>query len=192
MFIITFPISGELQVKGSAHIGERSIEIPITKLLLRYWEGRKIIEVGAVTPHWLPGQYSHPVYDLYDDTGLAIQKDAEELDFTGLSVLSISTVEHLGLQDYSQPPHPPLDTLKAQRTLNKIIQQAADFFISIPTGYNPPLDAFIMSISPMLHVTSFSQSSPENTWVESSFPDSVARYNSPFPYANTVWFLQKP
>ena len=57
-----------------------------------------LIEIGEVTPFYADPE--HPVYDLVTEKNTTIHKDAMEVDYKGKSVVSISTIEHVGHGDY--------------------------------------------------------------------------------------------
>jgi len=113
-------------------INERCVEIP---LIFRYidFTGGDLTEIGAVSPYYC--QYEHDCIDPTDKRATRNDK-AEECDFTGLNVLSVSTIEHIGRGDYHLEKEPDL----AFKVLNKIYSECKTCLITWPIGYNLELD----------------------------------------------------
>lgn len=173
------------QDSESAHIGERTIEVPIAKRWLDFY-GKQIIEVGAVMPYWLkPKEMLHQVVDPYDPYDKGIKTDAEELSFLKLNVLSISTIEHIGLTEYGNSNS---DQEKANRVLSKIIEEANNYLITIPLGYNLSLDQYTETLHPTVKKFILIQTREDNRW-EMGTVSINHKYNSPYKYANGVLFL---
>ena len=121
---------------------ERSIEIYLAKLFLnKYYEFEKdkVVEVGAVTPYYLP--IDHDVIDPGDETTYSrlIKEDAEFSDLKGKNVLCISTIEHMGKQDYGEKE---LDPEKCLRFYRKICSEAKNFLVTWPVGATELLDKY--------------------------------------------------
>ena len=163
------------------HIGERRIEVPIAREWLKQQQESSVIEVGAVLPYWQ--QVHHEVVDPYDPNLQGTRyEDAENCDFTGRSVLSISTIEHVGRGEYGDFR----DAFKAGRVLSKIVREARSYLITLPMGYHPGLDRQVETSG--LTMRFQRQVSAENLW-EMCEPDWEAQYNAPLPYANVVVFI---
>lgn len=143
---------------NSPRFNERTLEVA-----LGLWFARRalkgpnpLIEVGNVLSWYWPGtERPLPWYcaDL-QDTGV----DASAMFFSNLSVLSISTVEHIGFDNeglqYSQGVRfntPDASSLQPWvtawndgATLLKVIAgEARQFLVTFPIGFNPRLDAVI-------------------------------------------------
>jgi hypothetical protein len=58
-----------------------------------------------------------------------------------LDVISISTIEHIGLAEYGQVADPSL-TIEA---LKKVVDEARTFLLTAPLGYNKILDNYIIA-----------------------------------------------
>jgi hypothetical protein len=182
--------------------GERAVEIPIVAEwygdLKEPWD---IVEVGAVTPYWydpnvpyrralkvLPNADAaivpHRVLDPYDPYIKAERVDAVGFDFTGLTVLSISTLEHIGVDEShyggsGAQKHRPEE---AAETLHSIIVNSSHYCLTWPVGFNRELDkAAQKSNAPriMLH-----QLAPKVYEVGKENWDK--QYGSPYSYANAV------
>ena len=115
-------------IDGTQHIGERTIEIPIAKeYIAAHDTDERFLEIGAVTPYFrkaLGGEPTWPVYDLYDSWGRCVRMDAEDLTYTDANVLSISTIEHMGMLEYGNTEE---DKVKAAQVFQKITTQARSF-----------------------------------------------------------------
>jgi len=82
---------------NQTRINERTVEIPVSLFFLER-SANNLVEVGCVTPYYK--ECNHEVIDLTDDHPKSKKIDATEHDFKNKNVLSISTVEHVGLSDY--------------------------------------------------------------------------------------------
>lgn len=117
---------------------ERSVELSLSD---EWLEARdNVIEIGAATPYYWP----HRVRDIVDpaDTHklVNIKKTLFDVDLTGKNVLSISTLEHIGSGEYGLEKQPQAAFL----ALEKIVKESQHAFITIPAGYNPALDDYVL------------------------------------------------
>lgn len=123
---------------------ERSVELAIAdhwlnKIALRT---NQTYEIGAVTPYYWPGRVSK-VIDPADEHSAVTRRDSLfDEDFTGYDVLSISTVEHVGLGDYGLT-----EARSAFESILKITSEASACLVSYPVGYNKELDSEIRDSS---------------------------------------------
>jgi hypothetical protein len=115
---------------------ERTVELALADDWLR--RASDPIEIGAVTPYYWPNRISQ-IVDPADKHPLVTQHASLfNVDITGRDVLSISTVEHVGLDDYN------LNEEKSAIDAVQYINDRADrFLITFPVGYNNTLDKFI-------------------------------------------------
>ncbi|HVA45524.1 MAG TPA: hypothetical protein VNH11_03985 [Pirellulales bacterium] len=96
----------------------------------------ELVEVGAVTPYYWPSRVKN-VVDPFDPHKLVtLRLSLFDVDFTGKTVLSISTLEHVGLAEYGGEKSPG----QAVRALRKILDESPCFLLTVPVGYNPALD----------------------------------------------------
>ena len=122
-------------------INERCIELALG---LRYMEkvgNDNLTEVGCVMPFY--GYPEHPIIDLFEKdhpAGVVQNVDAEECDFTGQDVLCLSTLEHIGKDDYDNTD---IDAQKAIRILDKITNEASSFMVTWGTRYHNELDEYV-------------------------------------------------
>ena len=119
-------------VYNNTHKNERCVEIPLALDFIT--EHPDYVEVGAVLPYY--GYTTDQVIDPFDDLGND-KRRLQDCDLTGLNVVSISTLEHIGKEDYGNQE---INTHEAFEGLKQIISQAKNYFITIPVGYNKVLD----------------------------------------------------
>lgn len=121
---------------NNTRINERTVEIPISLKFLEF-NLKNLIEVGCVTPYY--HECSHEVIDLTDDHPKSKKIDATQYNFKDKNVLSISTVEHVGLSDYGNEIK---ENNAAIILCEKIIKDSLNYFITWPLGYNKVLDSW--------------------------------------------------
>ena len=186
---------------AAVHIGERTLEVPMAWAFLRELitldeESQilnlksQILEVGAVLPYHQhrPGavQVRHRVIDPYDPWPPCDRRDALDVDYTGCAVLSISTIEHIGLLEYGATADRPL---KGFAVLEKILTQARSYFVTFPLGYNLQLDAAVAASAYPRQL--YVQTSPYNTWAPAPTEDWAHAYGRPYPWANAICVLSR-
>lgn len=98
-----------------------------------------MIEVGCVTPYY--NESSHEVIDLTDDHPKSKKIDATQYDFKNKNVLSISTIEHVGLGDYGNEKK---ENNAAISLCERIMAESKKYFITWPLGYNKNLDEWAL------------------------------------------------
>jgi hypothetical protein len=125
-----------------AYINERTIEVPLGNYFINKFKEENVFEVGAVMPYY--GLTGHKVLDLYDNDGYkeCIRINACDYDYSKLNVLSISTIEHIGMPDYGAIAIED-GYKKAFNCIEKIIKESNNYLITIPIGYNIKLDELI-------------------------------------------------
>ena len=101
----------------------------------------RVVEIGAVTPYYWPGRITM-VVDHYDPHPLVTHRTSLfGTDLSGLDVLAISTLEHIGVGDYG----PVCGEETPVYALEKICRDSRRFLVSIPYGLNPAVDATLFS-----------------------------------------------
>lgn len=140
---------------------ERAVELALAK----EWLGNKeqYTEVGAVTPYYPDIYTPHDVIDPTDPHDLVnIKKSMFETNLTNENILCISTIEHIGMDDYG---------LKQKETsvdaFNKIIKESKNCLITFPLGYNKILDEYINKIynnKNTYEIIIYSRSEYKNDW----------------------------
>ena len=106
---------------------------------------QNIVEVGNVLGFY--GYSEHLCVDKFAESpdispaGEVVNLDALEVDFTGKDVVSVSTLEHIGTDDYNNPN--ANEGEDAVDVLKKIEEEANSYFLTFGPNYNNPLDNFI-------------------------------------------------
>lgn len=174
----------EYLIGGGHEHTERTIEIPIAK---RWIENKiNILEIGAVLPYFC--EVNHDIVDPSDNRA-NIKKYFHEIDIKDKNILSISTIEHIGLADYGNTY---ININGAAESIKRIMDESSDFLISIPIGYNLPLDNWIENNQHLFNTFGYrKQSHGPSIWEYETKINFKTNYGQPFPYANLVIFLTK-
>jgi len=106
-------------------------------------------------------------------------------------VLSISTLEHIGIDQYGNTN---LSDTEAIKGLNQILTTAKNYFITIPIGFNKTFDkqieAQLSSIPHKYGILRKNKSGKPPEWIK---VDPVTHldyeYNKPYPFANFVLII---
>lgn len=168
-----------LPCRKERHIGERTVEVPIGRWYLRlYPDEVKTIEVGAVMPYRID-KVLHEVVDPFDPWPGCVKSDAVGYDYRGATVLSISTLEHVGRIEYAETRDDPSLACKA---FHQIASQSRHFLITIPLGWHKILDHYIRGYECCKSM--LRQTSPLNEWRWEPEVDWSCQYDTPYPYAN--------
>lgn len=123
---------------------ERAIEIPLViHFLENHIKDEPLVELGCVTPYYLFKRENHTVYDYLDPHPANTPKDLRDLsdDDYKTNILTVSTLEHINLSDYGIEQN----AINSISVLEKIINNAKKYFISVPLGYNAELDRYLLS-----------------------------------------------
>lgn len=198
-----FEWSVECSLPTAVNEGERAVEIPLVREFLRgVTEGRwpapaTIVELGAVTPYWFkpgdgiqlvesaPRGVPWPVYDLYDAYPAALQQDICTAPIRGHAVITISTLEHIGMGHYggNAEQRKPED---AATLLHRILDEAPVYFITWPLGINPALDAAGIVRAARGTPTVIVEQVENHVYVPRAPSPRTwdLRYNEPHPYSN--------
>ncbi len=116
---------------------ERSVEVALAKEYVDNCNG-EIIEIGAVTPYYFFDEKISAIIDPTDVHGRVTKDSIFNCDLKSKHVLSISTVEHIGLSDYGMH-----ETKNAIDAIEKILKESASCLITAPLGYNKLLDKWV-------------------------------------------------
>lgn len=144
-----------------ARMTERSVELALAKRYLDNFEGGDVVEIGAVTPYYFANDKIIDIVDPTDEHNrVTIRKSLFECDFREKNILSISTVEHVGLQEYGMD-----EKKNVIDALQKILTEAKSCFITVPLGYNALLDNWIRQNrnNPMIKIM---KREKDNHWIE--------------------------
>ena len=152
-------------------LNERTVEIPIALAALAAVSADRVLEVGAVMPHYTA--VSHRVVDKYEDGPGIEQADILDLhaDQQYDLVLSISTVEHVG---WDETPRDSGKALLAIERLKAFVAPGGELLVTLPVGYHPPLEAALRaSTETFTGVEALRCSRRSRAWSQVS-PKSVA------------------
>lgn len=116
-------------------LNERAVEVPLARRALA--RGGRRLEVGNVLAHY--GHRDHEIVDKYERAPGVRNVDVLALDpdLRWDVVISISTVEHVGLDD---EPFDPRRAVEAVRLLAGAVAPGGELLITVPVGYNTALD----------------------------------------------------
>lgn len=159
---------------------ERRFEVPLLAYFVRKFDKTEVIEVGAVSNQYFPTH--HRIFDPTDKG--AIKAFAEDLDYFGKYVMSVSTIEHIGKAEYGLPATSPY---RAITVLNKMLEAKA-YLITWPIGYNTLLDHYTMSVVTRLNsknILTFKRDD-HNNWEITNPRTFDFKYGNPYPHGNAV------
>lgn len=119
---------------------ERAVEIPIARSFLGGIPAESVLEIGNVLSHY--GCASHEVVDKYERAENVRNDDVCEFRSEKKYdlILSISTLEHVG---WDEEPKDETKVLRAFENLRGLLAPGGRLVVTIPLGYNPPLDRMI-------------------------------------------------
>jgi SAM-dependent methyltransferase len=118
-------------------LNERAIEVALAREVLRGSEQLAVLEIGNVMAHYQP--VGHLVVDKYEQARGVLNVDVTELEVHGAFdlVISISTLEHVGLdEDVFDPAKPG----RAIKMLKELLNPGGRLWLTVPVGYNHALD----------------------------------------------------
>lgn len=119
---------------------ERQVELPLAFELMDETDSRDTLEVGNVLSHY--GRKGHIVVDKYEEHPGTLRVDVVDYSpgRTFKLILSISTLEHVGLDEAQ------IDPTKFKRAVHHLVGLLTPgglLWASIPMGYSPYADAFV-------------------------------------------------
>jgi len=162
---------------------ERRFEIPLLKFFLEVFQYHtNIIEIGAVSPYCNNFPMRHDICDPTDPAS-NIKDFAENLDYNGMNVISISTIEHIGRGDYMLEVRP----YRCITVLNKILE-SDNYLVTFPIGYNLLLDNYCKFIIPQDIVYTAGRDN-DNNWTLDTSPCFGYTYGFPHPVGNAVCII---
>jgi SAM-dependent methyltransferase len=163
---------------------ERAVELPLAFAELAARPGQRILEVGNVLAHY--GCRGHRVIDKYERA-----PGVENIDVLDLApsadydlVLSVSTLEHVG---WDEEPRDPSKAAAAVAHLKRCLKPGGRLWMTLPLGYNPPLDAQAASGALGFSAVACLQRVGTLTWRQAPWDGSRRfAYGAPFRCANAV------
>ena len=121
-------------------LNERAVEVPIVKRQLDAAGGARVLEIGNVLSHYY--DTDHTIVDRYERADGVLNLDVFDLrpDEPWDLILSISTLEHVGLDEFPQDPQ---RALAAVIHLRSLLAPGGRIFVTVPRAQNPALDEAI-------------------------------------------------
>lgn len=123
-------------------LNERAVEVPIFRELLRGHSPARVLEVGNVLAHY--GRVAHLVVDRYERAPGVVNEDVvtfePDRDFD--LILSISTLEHVGVDE---EPRDPDKAGRAVGHLRGLLSPTGRLVFSIPAGAHSRLERALAS-----------------------------------------------
>lgn len=128
---------------NSPHKNERTVELPLGFWFYDKYRG-DLLELGAVLPYYRCC-CKHPVVDTHDLYKNSIRLDATAIQAWPDTVLSLSTVEHIGFNDYSTEHgrYPQERWDEGFPVLERIAAAVKHYLVTFAVGNNPVLDALV-------------------------------------------------
>ena len=169
---------------------ERAVEVPVAGEFLRRFAGKRVLEVGNVTPHYL--DTGHTVLDKFERGPGIINEDiagfapGERFDL----ILSVSTFEHIGYDDEANGASGEKIS-QAITTCRGLLTAGGQLVLTLPLGYNPALDRMIADGQLGCDRATFLKRTGRLAWQTVDAEAALAsEYGRPFPYANAVMIAQ--
>ena len=169
---------------------ERAVEVPVAGEFLRRFAGKRVLEVGNVTPHYL--DTGHTVLDKFERGPGIINEDiagfapGERFDL----ILSVSTFEHIGYDDEANGESGEKIS-QAITTCRGLLTLGGQLVLTLPLGYNPALDRMIADGQLGSERATFLKRTGRLAWQTVDAEAALAsEYGRPFPYANAVMIAQ--
>lgn len=138
----TFDVDGEAlryvhHPYNNTWLNERAVEVSLARRLVERRGAAGLLEVGNVLGHY--GAVEHRVVDKYEAAAGVENVDVLDLvDGTSYAtVVSVSTLEHVGLDEVEQDPTKPD---RAIATLKSLLAPGGLLWVTVPVGYNTALD----------------------------------------------------
>jgi hypothetical protein len=164
---------------------ERAIEIPIVKRYYDQVAPQEILEVGNVLSHYFPTK--HQVLDKYEQQPGVINQDASSYRSRKkyALIISISTFEHIGWDEYPRDPQKIATTIA---NLFSLLKKGGRLIFTVPLGYNHDLDTLIRADQiGFTHQFFMKRLTSNNKWQQQNATIiKGAKYNYPFPNANEL------
>lgn len=170
---------------NDATANERTVEVPIAEQF--FHSSEVVLEVGNVLNHYHP--FVHDVVDKYEMAQSVINCDVAEYDTDRRydSIISISTLEHVG---FDEPVRDPDKPIRAIRNLKRLLKPGGRMLVTVPHGYNPVLDAHLATsdLGFQRHYR-YQRVSWSNHWKEVEEIPTEVGYHYPYPFANALHVL---
>lgn len=163
---------------------ERTVELAIADRWLRRMQAWDVWEVGAVTPYY----WSHRVARVIDPGDphpeVTDRQTLRAFDFTGQTVLSISTLEHVRNDEFYAGSDPEIEALQ------KLVRESACLLVTVPFGVSPAIDeaVFIRPADLPRARIAYMVRDDDETWHPAEQPESQRPYTR---WANSIAVVEK-
>lgn len=162
---------------------------------VRLYQNKKVLEVGNVLSHYFHCEYT--INDKYEKGDSVLNYDItdyssnEKYDL----IVTISTLEHVGWDEYSRygdnatiKHNDQKLLLKAIKNIKQMLNPNGTIIATMPLGFNNYLDSLIESQeSGFSEVYFLRRISKDNKWRQVSYPEvKGTKYSNPYPCANSV------
>jgi SAM-dependent methyltransferase len=169
---------------------ERAVEIPFAHAFYLGNRGPRTLEVGNVLANRFEPPAGYDVVDKYEagprirNEDIATFRASEPYDL----ILSVSTIEHVGLDEAEKDPAKPL---RAIRNMAGMLAPSGRLMITVPFTYNPAVDRMLQDAQFAFTQRYFLKRVCRwGCWAETTLEDALGRrYGSRYPCANAVAFL---
>lgn len=172
---------------------ERATEVPIA---LGFLQGQpsvvghtQILEIGRVLPHYVSSA-GWRVVDLIESGPGVINTDFVdyETDDRYFAIVSISTIEHIGIDDGTDSPD---RVLMAIRKIRELLAPGGQALVTFANGYNRYLDLQVIQDPTLFDRLDVLTRTGQRDWISADHPAAAIReatYGAPFEGGNTVTF----
>lgn len=168
---------------------ERIVEVPIILRVVKENYGKRVLELGNVLSHYFC--INHDVVDKYEKANSIINKDIVDFrpDHKYDLIVSISTFEHFGFNEYAGDTKDHNKILDAIKKVKSLLASGGKAVITLPLGYNPELDKLLKEKKTLFNEKyCMKRISRLNSWIEVNWDDvHEATYDKPFRFGN--WLL---
>jgi hypothetical protein len=173
-------------------ISERAVEIPIALHYLKNLRtSAEVLEVGNVLSHYPDGlklipRFRYTIVDKDEKAPGVVNEDV--IGFSSPKrfdlILSISTLEHVGLDDGGEP----MKWRAAVARLTGLLAKNGTMLVTMPIGYNPDVDQCLRDQTlPFEEVHYLKRLSRDNLWGEARLDEvRLMRYNFPHRAGNAI------
>lgn len=184
----TFALEGQsypyaVHLQNATFRNERAVEIPIA--LGMFPLAGQILEVGNVLSQY--GRFPHDIVDKYEEGAGVVNVDIVDYEPGKRydTIISISTLEHVG---WDETPREPEKLLRAMAKLRSLLTPGGRLLITVPLGYNSCLDAFIRDGAfEGIRWLYLERVSRANDWVQTTQEKALQRgFASRYPCANAL------
>ena len=169
---------------------ERAVELPVAREFLERFAGKRVLEVGNVTPRYL--DTGHTILDKYERGPCIINEDIADYSPTERCdlILSVSTFEHIGFDDEADGDSGEKIS-QAITTCRGLLTAGGQLVLTLPLGYNRALDRMIADGQLGSDRTIFLKRTGRLAWQTVDTEAALGcEYGRPFPYANAVMSAQ--